>query len=256
MLSYFPIIDERQSCKVLRTQITQKKRKDRIKLVSNIDEADAILVGWWDGFMLKIMRQYYDHQKPFVGYNCWTLGFLMNNIHSIDELPQETKQLVKISSELLYVETTNIEGKKEKGILINDLTIWNSLMDYGEYSITTDQRKQTLQGTWLVVSTSIGITWYALNLGTPLVPLDSDLCCVVGIATLPFHYKFLRPQEVVIETKSRYPVNVGYDWHGQISTNIKEIRIRPAAQFVTLGFCPQQDFKTKRIMLAEQKLLW
>jgi len=47
----------------------------------------------------------------------------MNNIENIDELPHETKQLIKISSQLLRVETISVEGKKEKGILINDLTI-------------------------------------------------------------------------------------------------------------------------------------
>jgi len=88
----------------------------------------------------------------------------MNNIGSLYELPNKKDDLIKISSELLQVETIDQEGEKQTGVLINDLTIGNSLMDYSEFTITTEQWQQTVMGTGLVVSTSIGITGYALNL--------------------------------------------------------------------------------------------
>jgi len=48
MLSYFPIIDQRESCKIVNEQIQGVKRNVPLHMTANIKEADAILVGGGD----------------------------------------------------------------------------------------------------------------------------------------------------------------------------------------------------------------
>lgn len=40
---------------------------------------DVIVVLWWDGTMLRAIRENYQDTIPFLGINFWTLGFLLND---------------------------------------------------------------------------------------------------------------------------------------------------------------------------------
>ena len=58
---YYPVIDEKRS--------KWKKLIEKLKswffknIVSDIDKSNAILVGWWDGFMIHTMKKYFDSWK-------------------------------------------------------------------------------------------------------------------------------------------------------------------------------------------------
>ena len=54
-----------------------KKSLKRYKKYS-INKCHTIVVAGGDGFMLRILKKYYNFKKPFYGINCGTVGFLMN----------------------------------------------------------------------------------------------------------------------------------------------------------------------------------
>jgi NAD kinase len=204
--------------------------------------------------MLSTMRKYHKHQKPFIWYNCWTLGFLMNNLDNINQLPNTIEQMTTVSSKIFAIEVTDNEWNTHETYCINDVTIGNSVMDYFSLNVKTQEREKTIQWTWLVLATSIWATGYVLNLGIPLIPLESKLRCLAWIATHPFKFSCIQPQKITIQATCKSKRNIWCDWHAQIFKDVKQIEIMPSDQEVTLWFCPQEDFITKRVLLAEQKL--
>jgi len=60
------------SCQFIHDQVKKTNTK-KISFVEKIQQADAILVGGGDGYMLQSMRTYHDQNLPFIGYNCGTL---------------------------------------------------------------------------------------------------------------------------------------------------------------------------------------
>lgn len=254
-MRYYPIIDNRASCSFIKQSIYKYKSKiNALEFASTPKEADTFLVWWGDGFMLKTMRTYYKENKPFVWYNCGTLGFLMNHLDSIEELPKHVDELHIVTSVLLHIQAVTTNNTIKEEICINDLTIGNTLMDYFSLHIKTPSWTQTIMGSGVVLATSIGATGYTLNLGAPILPLESSLLCLAGVGTHPFQYKFLQPETITITIQSRSPIHARCDGHGACLEDVRQITITPLTQVVRVWFVSKEDFQTKRILLAEQKL--
>jgi hypothetical protein len=86
------------------------------------------------------------------------------------------------------------------------------------------------------------------------MPLDSDLWCLNGLAARPFHYHFLKPEKITITIEGKSPCIVGCDGHGHIIQDVTEVIVMPSKKSVTIAFCPSQEFQSKRLMMAEEKL--
>ena len=69
-----------------RTKKSQQLKKIILRKYQNYNtkNADCIIVGGGDGFMLNILKKYHKFNLPFYGINCGTYGFLMNRYNSED----------------------------------------------------------------------------------------------------------------------------------------------------------------------------
>jgi len=64
-----------------KTQKSQVLKKKIIKIYKHhqLSQANIIVVGGGDGFMLQSLKKLVKYKKPFFGINCGTFGFLMND---------------------------------------------------------------------------------------------------------------------------------------------------------------------------------
>ena len=81
------------------TKKSKKLRKLVLKKNTNfsIKKSDSIVVAGGDGFMLRTIKKYYKHYKPFYGINCGLIGFLMNKYSRKSIKNISKSKIIKIS---------------------------------------------------------------------------------------------------------------------------------------------------------------
>ena len=94
-----------------------------------------------------------------------------------------------------------------------------------------------------------------MNKGWPMIPAESKVWWISGLAALPFGYKIIRPEEVNIKIKWRTPVMVWVDGYAWRVDDIKELTISSTDHYASMAFAKWTSFDTKRMLLAEEKLL-
>ncbi len=259
-LIYYPVLDTFRE----RAQEIEKKIKEwllnNLKITNNIDEANAILVGWWDGFMLDTVKRYYDFEKSpeenklFFGVNCWTLWFLLNNIDYKD-IPQTMEDLEIVKAQLIKVDIVKTDASREIKYALNDVVVGWNMLDYFKFDLNSKQINKRFHWSWLIISTAMWSSAYRLNNWWPMIPAESKVWWVSGLASLPFGYKIIRPEEVNIKIKWRSPVLVGADGYGWKVDDVQELTISPTDHYASMAFVKWTSFDTKRMLLAEEKLL-
>jgi len=259
-LIYYPVLDIARE-KAL--EIEQKIKEwllSNLKITDNIDEANAILVWWWDGFMLDTVKKYYNFDKSpeenklFFWVNCGTLWFLLNNIE-LEDIPTHTEWLEIVKTHLMKVEIIKINFSKEIKYAINDIVIWWNMLDYFKFDLNSEQIKKRFHGTGIIVSTAMWSSAYRLNNWWPMIPAWSQVWWIGGLASLPFGYKIIRPESINIKIKWRSSAMVWVDWYGWKVDDVQELNINPTDHYASIAFTKWTSFDTKRMLLAEEKLL-
>jgi NAD kinase len=223
-------------------------------LIDNIEKADYIVVWWWDGWMLDCMRKYMHCGIPFLGLNCGTRGFLLNTFDEKELCTTCEDRIDCIDAWCIEADVYHIDWQKTTSYFLNDITIWGSVLDYFTFTIDSQQAIQEIKWTALVVCTALWSTGYALNLWQPLIPLQSRMWWISWLATAPFHYRFLQPQEIVIELVWRSIWIVWLDGYNETHEQVKKIILRSSEKKVQLAFFKSQPFAEKRLLLTEEKL--
>ena len=92
-----------------------KKFFEKKIIITNIHNADCIIVLGGDGFMLETLKKYYKYNKSFYGINCGNYGFLMNKFsyqNTILNLIKATN--IRISPlEMIVVTKNNIKKQSQ-----------------------------------------------------------------------------------------------------------------------------------------------
>lgn len=255
-MKYFPVFDlVRDKATDLQQELVNNNYGH---IVDNAQDADVILVAGGDGFMLDTIKKhccYYNTSKQnplFFGVNCGTLGFLLNDIDSLANLPQNLESIYVTRAHLMQVCIYKKDGTSSVLYAINDVVIWGNITDYFRFEVTSENRQWDIAGTGLLFSTSVGTTAYWMSNGGPLIPTGSDLWWMMGIASRPFHYKTIKKQELTILPKGRMPVSCVVDGYAGKVDDVEKIIISPTEHEVHIGFT--DNFEHKRILLAEQKM--
>ncbi len=260
-LIYYTILDGyREKALVIEKQIKNWLYKN-LHITSNEQEANAYLVWWWDGFMLDTVKKYYDFDKSpeenklFFGVNCGTLWFLLNDTKDLDNLPKNMDEVDIIKARLMKVEIIKSDASKEIKYAINDVVVWGNLLDYFKFDINSSQVNKRFHGTGVIISTSLGSSAYRLNNWYPIMPAESQLRWIWWLASLPFGYNIIKPDNIKINIKGRTPVMVWVDWYGGKVDDVQEVSVSPTIHYANIAFIKDTPFDTKRMLLAEQKLL-
>ena len=259
-LLYYPILDLfRDKAQEIKKQIESWLYTDLI--TDDESKANAYLVGWWDGFMLDTVKKNYDFQKSpeenklFFWINCWTLGFLLNDIDTLNNLPTHKDDIDIVKAHLMKVEIFKKDTKKEIKYAINDVVVGGNMLDYYKFQINSQQLNKKFHGTWIMISTALWSSAYWLNNWGPIMPAGSALWGVSGLASLPFGYNIIKPESLTIDIKGRTPVMVGVDGYGGRVDDVESLTISPTTDYAKFAFLKDISFDTKRMLLAEQKLL-
>ncbi len=170
-------------------------------------DPDLILVSGGDGAILHAIQKYNHLQVPFLGRGAGTLNFLMNkfedNQQILDDLVNDKLDLNILKTESIKVVLEDKSGNKETlGMAVNDVVLGSSIMGYHGFKLDTEDfyfRSFEVKGTGICISTELGSTAYNFNLGGPVIPLESGLWTVVGIATNRYLSDILKSQKMVIE---------------------------------------------------------
>ena len=78
MIKFYFTFDKTKKAQNLKSKILNKHKN------YTPAQANTIVVGGGDGYMLRSLKRYANFKKPFYGINCGTYGFLMNNFSQID----------------------------------------------------------------------------------------------------------------------------------------------------------------------------
>ena len=186
-----------------KSQNFKKKLSKKFKNFSP-SKSNCIIVFGGDGFMLKILKQYYKYNKPFYGVNCGTYGFLMNN-SNIDSLERkiDKSKITVINS--LSVNCFYGNGLKKNLLAINEISIFRQSKQTASLNISIGQKKiiKNLIGDGVLVSTPAGSTAYNMSAYGPILSLNSGKLAITPIS--PF-----RPRR----------------WKGKIISNKSQVKIK------------------------------
>lgn len=253
-IKYFPLIHPSEKYVDIKNSI--RSNTDKVDfLTSDIERADCILVLWWDGYMLESIKKYADYNKPFIGINCGTLWFLMNNISDIHDLPKTIDKRDILRAKFIKAKIWFENGDSVVWYAANDICIWNSLFDYYNLSIEPQTWDRIdLKWTWVVVSNNFWSTSYRLSLWWPLIPTSSDLLGIIWVWSLPFRFKLYKPQDIKIDVDGKSKCKAAFDWHGLVYDDVKYIQILPSDKTYDIWFLHTNHIENKRVLMTEMKI--
>jgi NAD kinase len=223
-------------------------------------DPDLILVSGGDGAILHAIQKYNHFQVPFLGRGAGTLNFLMNKFDDqkiIEELVNDQLDLNILKTTTIKVILKNKDGsKKSLGMAVNDIVFGSSIMGYHSFKLNTEDfsfRNFDVSGTGICVSTELGSTAYNFNLGGPVIPLESGLWTVVGIATNRYLSDILKSQKMEIMFNRNDPVFVYIDGIKINRNLVKGSKIcLTCGDQVKIAFLDKISFLKKRVELISR----
>lgn len=251
---YYPLVHPSKRYMDIKNSIINNTDKVDF-LTSDIYRADFILVLGGDWYMLEIIKKYADYNKPFIGINCGTLWFLMNNISDIDRLPKSIDEWNLRTAKFIKAKVVFEDGSSKIWYAANDICIWNSIFDYYNISVSAQNTdKLDIKWTWVVIANNFGSTSYRLSLWWPLIPTSSDLIGIIWVWSLPFRFRLYKPQTVDIIIDGKSKCKSAFDWYSLIYEDIKSLQILPSDKTYSIWFLHTNPIETKRVLMAEAKI--
>ena len=147
------------------------------------EQCDVIVALGGDGFLLHTIHNYLSLGKPIFGMNCGTVGFLMND-YRLDDLPVRIEAAKEIRLLPLTMEAEMGDGRVEKGLAFNEVSVTRHSGQSANMRITIDgvERLAKFVGDGLIVSTAAGSTAYNLSAHGPIIPLGSNLLALTPVS--------------------------------------------------------------------------
>ncbi len=167
-------------------------------------ECDAIITIGGDGTLLRVARQSLSYNKPILGVNVGTLGFLAtlepNELHLLKNIIDGDYFIDKRS--ILEIE---LDGDNEKKMVLNDFVIGKAsvLHTVGVKIYCDDVLVNDYIGDGVIISTPTGSTAYSLSAGGPI--LDAK---VSGIVVTPLCAHSMRSPPMVFSKQRNIKVVV------------------------------------------------
>ena len=166
----------------------------------SLSKSECIVVAGGDGFMLQVLKKFYNLGKSFYGINSGNYGFLMNRFSNKDFLKNlKNSNSVKIHPLEMIVSKKN--NQIDKSIAINEVSILRQSKQASSISITSNKKNiiKKLISDGVLVSTPAGSTAYNLSAHGPILNLDSNKLAITPIS--PFRPR--RWRGTIVSDKSK-----------------------------------------------------
>ena len=219
--------------------------KNSSSLAKTANEADMLVCTGGDGSLLQVIHNYHHLNKPILGINSGTVGFLMN---PIDELETVLVCNKFQEIELHFMEVSINGGEPFKSF--NEIMIGGSMNSWINFDLhDCDDLVGSVKGGGLIFSTPQGSTGINKNNGGPILPLESNLWSITGDKTERKISHVVKPRDIHIKANSRYD-----DMFIWIDGSIQQTRIntgdnihlKPSTESVSLAFFDHRTFLIKR----------
>lgn len=146
-------------------------------------DADAIVALGGDGLMLQTLHTYMNDRIPIYGMNRGSVGFLMNE-YAEDDLIERLGTAVTSIVHPLSMVAFDIDGKAQKAIAINEVSLFRQSYQAAKLQISIDEKNRLSELTCdgILVATPVGSTAYNLSAHGPILPIDSSLLALTPIS--------------------------------------------------------------------------
>ncbi len=145
-------------------------------------QPNLIAVVGGDGTMLHAIRKYWRRRLPFFGINAGHLGFLLNELTPVDNLPAHTAGLIVQQLPLLWVETENTRGEIQRSLAFNDAWVERASGQSAriEVRVNGKPRIASMVADGALLATAAGSTAYAHAIGATPVPIGTPVLILAG----------------------------------------------------------------------------
>ena len=148
------------------------------------EEAKVIVALGGDGTMLEVLRETMHHDVPVYGINCGTVGFLMNPLGEISQLPQRIANADRAVINPLFMTATDTHGESFTARAINEISLIRQTRQTARISIMVNEkpRLNQLVCDGVLLATPAGSTAYNLSAHGPILPINSNLLALTPIS--------------------------------------------------------------------------
>jgi len=147
------------------------------------ENADVIVALGGDGFMLNMLHEYRQLEKPIYGMNHGTVGFLMNEF-SFDNLLDRVGRAELAIVHPLHMEAVDAHGRRTEALAINEVSVFRETRQASKIRITIDGRVRLEQliCDGILLATPAGSTAYNLSAHGPILPLGAGILALTPIS--------------------------------------------------------------------------
>ena len=185
----------------------KNKKSLKIKLILQkkinflpIAKSNFIIVIGGDGFMLQILKKFYEFKKPFYGINSGDYGFLMNKFSEKNTIKNLSKAKT-ISINPLEMIVKNKSNNIKKSIAINEISILRQSRQAATMSINSGSKQiiKKIISDGVLISTPAGSTAYNLSVHGPILDLNSKKLAITPIS----HFRPRRWKGTIVSERSK-----------------------------------------------------
>lgn len=217
---------------------------------------DLMVVLGGDGFMLRTLHEFMGDGFPFLGLNCGSIGFLMNDYRE-DGLLERVERAIETPIHPLKMEATCEDGETHEALAINEVSLLRQTRQTAAIRIHIDDKMQMseLMCDGVLLSTPAGSSAYNFASGGPILPLNANLLALTPISPFrPRRWKgALLPHDLEVRFEilhhHKRPVSVVADFtevRNVVSVTVSERRRKK----ITLLFDPEHSLEER--ILKEQ----
>ncbi len=206
--------------------------------------ADALVVFGGDGAMLHAIQDYMDLDKPFIGINAGTRGYLMNNTPDPDVF-YPCLPLVQLRAMWMLEGRARTANEEVHAYGFNDIWVERCTAQTLRMRLTVDGMPQPplLIGDGILFSTPQGSTGYNLALrGKPIcpsVPVIQVTPMSAVVDKSPIESLILSDRAVVtvdFEQIGKRPGRLFYDGIHRVREPVLSLTVQRSARAIRLGF--------------------
>ncbi len=207
---------------------------------------NVIIAKGGDGTLIKAIHKYKHLKLPFYGLSAGTVGFLMNDNISLQNITIIDLDLIK--AEITYIDykdiVENIVTKEFEAF--NDICIGGDPRLWVEFDIKEkDDMIGEFTGSGVIIASPQGTTAINKNNKGSILPLTSYLWSITGDKTSRDINFIIKPTQTNINFSCRLPVPVLLDGTNAIIDNVKSLIISKG-DTVKIIFSDYDKFKMKR----------
>lgn len=221
-------------------------------------KSDFLISIGGDGTLISLARRSFKYEKPILGVNMGTLGFL-TDLHS-SEIKRSIDRILRhdyvIDKRMVMQLSIDLGGKKQVKHAINDIVIKHEKMKMIHVALKINGEIANIyHGDALIVSTPTGATGYNLSAGGPVVyPYAKNFIftpiCPHSLTqrslVLPTHFDI----ELVIKENEGVVIIDGQDFLPMGSKD--KITLSMSDSFVKMIHRPERNF----FQVIKEKLNW